>query len=105
MTEKVINRPMERLILVAGLVALGYIILVMGGLGWEFFTTHPHGPFQYDVFGLFFLVLFGPGTAVLIASAVIFATKRSFPTWLQVGAMLGAVWVGFTHAALGGISV
>ncbi len=105
MTEKVINRPVERLILVAGLVALGYIILVLGGLGSEFFTTHPHGSFQYDVFGLFFLVLFGPGTAVLIASAVIFATKRSFPTWLQVGSMLGAVWVGFMHAALEGISI
>ena len=105
MTEKVINRLVERLILFAGLAALGYIVLVLGELGWDFFAMHPHGPFQFDVFGLFFLVLFGPGTAVLIISAVIFATKRSFPTWLQVGATLGAVWVGFMHAALEGISV
>ncbi|WP_420586029.1 hypothetical protein [Ruegeria sp.] len=96
---------MERAIMYAALAALIYIAVMLAWIGWDFAQSHPHGPFQFEVFGLFFLVLFGPGTFSLLASVVTYALKRSFPTILQVTALLSAIWVGYMRSALEGISI
>jgi len=87
------------------LAALAYIAFMLAWLGWDFAESHPHGPFQIEVFALFFLVLFGPGTFALLASVITYMLRRSFPTFLQVAALLSAIWVGYMYSALEGISI
>ncbi|WP_170417072.1 hypothetical protein [Ruegeria atlantica] len=94
------NNLAARGILYASLAALGYIAWVLVWLGVDLVQSHPSGPIRFEVIGLMFVVLFGPGTFSLLASAITYGVKRTFPTFLQVSALLSAVWVAYMYTAL-----
>ncbi|WP_298853900.1 hypothetical protein [uncultured Ruegeria sp.] len=105
MTLDTTTSVIARVIQNATAAALINIACMLAWIGWDPVRSHPHGAFRFEVFGLIFFVLFGPGAFSLLASAARYAKKRSSPTLLQVTALISAVWVGFMSAALEGISV